>query len=64
MWGCLLHVQSKDAKRFKEKLKEEEKLTLKNAELEAPKDRRKQHMSEVKVECSAKKTKRVRERVG
>ena len=52
--------QSKDAKRFKEKLKEEEKLTLKNAELQAPKDKRKQHMNEVKAQCSAKKAKKVR----
>ena len=52
--------QSRDAKRFKEKLREEEKLALKNAELQAPKDKRKQHMNEVKTQCSAKKTKKVR----
>ena len=52
--------QSKDAKRFKEKLKEEEKLALKNAELQAPKDKRKQYMNEFKVQSNAKKTKKVR----
>ena len=54
--------QSKELKRFKEKLKEEEKLAVKNAELQAPKDGKKQYLSGVKAECSAKKMKKVRER--
>lgn len=35
-------------------------MALKTAELQAPKDKKKQHMSEVKVQCSAKKIKKVR----
>jgi hypothetical protein len=52
-------TQSKELKRFKDKLKEEEKLALKTAELQAPKDGKKQYMNGVKVQCNSRRLKRV-----
>lgn len=53
-------VQSKELKRFKDKLKEEEKLALKTAELQAPKDGKKQYMNGVKVQSNSRRLKKVR----
>ena len=52
-------VQSKEVKRFKEKLKEEDKLAMKTAELQAPKEGKKQYLSEVKAQNNAKRMKKV-----
>ena len=52
-------LQSKELKRFKDKLKEEEKLALKTAELQAPKDGKKQYMNGVKAQCNGRRLKRV-----
>ena len=52
-------TQSKELKRFKDKLKEEEKLALKTAELQAPKDGKKQYMNGVKAQCNSRRLKRV-----
>lgn len=53
-------LQSKELKRFKDKLKEEEKLALKTAELQAPKEGKKQYINGVKMECNSKRIKKVR----
>lgn len=53
-------VQSKELKRFKDKLKEEEKLALKTAELQAPKDGKKQYMNGVKAQSNSRRLKKVR----
>lgn len=50
-------------KRFKEKLKEEEKLALKTAEVQAPKEGKKQYMSEFKAQSNAKRLKKVSRRL-
>lgn len=60
-WWCVVSlVQSKELKRFKDKLKEEEKLALKTAELQAPKDGKKQYMNGVKVQSNSRRLKKVR----
>lgn len=60
VWLCIVWLtQSKELKRFKDKLKEEEKLALKTAELQAPKDGKKQYMNGVKAQCNSRRLKRV-----
>ena len=54
-------LQSKELKRFKEKLKEEEKLALKTAELQVPKEGKKQYMNGVKADCNNRRLKKVSE---
>ena len=60
VYGELL--QTKDMKRFKDNLKEEEKLALKRAELSATKATRKTVMNKAKLDLQTKRQEKVRER--
>ena len=56
---CLVTTQSRDLKRFKDNQKEEEKLTLKRAEVSASKREKKQVVNQAKSEIIAKRQEKV-----
>lgn len=59
--GMLVHevLQSKDMKRFKDNMKEEEKLAVKKVEVSVSKSGRKIAVNQAKLELQAKRTDKV-----